>query len=78
MNNYVKDSIKSRQKYNREIITELSKLVENNPTLRFGQLLCNYVIPEKAEYIGIETLENCLYNEESGKTLARTCHLKHE
>jgi len=70
MSKLIKDTIKSRQQYNRLIIEELAKRVEDNPTLRFGQLLVNEVLPDYTEYIGT-TLENCIYNEESIKTLSR-------
>lgn len=36
----------TRQKANREILKVLSTLVEQFPDQRFGQILCNYVIPE--------------------------------
>ena len=38
---------KSRLEYNRQILKELTKLVEENPDMRFGQLLINFnLVPD--------------------------------
>lgn len=34
----------NRQEYNRKIISKLSEIIEQNPDLRFGQILVNYNI----------------------------------
>ena len=39
IDNQIKKDIDSRQAYNREIVTMLSKLVAEYPDLRFGQIL---------------------------------------
>ncbi len=78
MSQYVKDSIKSRLKYNREIILELSKIVEENPTMRFGQILHKFVIPNMREYQGIHHLLSELYTEEPSNVLARIGNNKND
>ena len=36
-----------RQEYNQKILEKLSKIIEEHPYLRFGQILVNYNIIEK-------------------------------
>ncbi len=35
----------TRQQYNKEILNELSKLIDKYPDQRFGQLIANYILP---------------------------------
>lgn len=59
----------TRQQYNKEILAELSKLIDKYPDQRFGQLIANYVLPHYREYDiffeeSKETLQNVLtYND---------------
>ena len=69
MSQLVKDSIKNRLKLNRELVLELSKLVEENPTQRFGQILMNYFW-ENDTLSRHTDFESKIYNEEPAKTLA--------
>ena len=40
---------KSRQEYNREILKNISSLIEIFPDQRFGQIICNYIFPDYQE-----------------------------
>jgi len=40
---------KRRIDYNRELLGILWELVETFPQMRFGQIICNYVLPEYRE-----------------------------
>ena len=66
----------SRQESNRKIIEELSKAIENNPDLRFHQLLYNMdiqvpvpIINDFGEQEGMHFAD--LHGEESSKTFER-------
>lgn len=41
MNEKIQKMIDSRQKYNLKLLKEIEKQVNNNPELRFGQILAN-------------------------------------
>ena len=67
-----------RQKTNRDILAELSEIVEKNPTLRFNQILLNYALPstrklviEEYRSIDGQAWESAIYNEEPAVTYAR-------
>ena len=69
MSELIKDSIKERQKINRELVSTLSDLVEKYPTMRFGQILMNYFWDN--DTLSRHTdFEYKIYNEEPAKTLA--------
>ncbi len=66
----------TRQKYNREIIKELSKAVEKYPDLRFHQLLYNMDVQVAIPKLDENGHQNGMYFkdlhiEESSKTLER-------
>ena len=55
----------TRQQYNKEILNELSKLIDKYPDQRFGQLIANYIFPTYRERDiffeeSKETLKNAL------------------
>lgn len=57
----------NRQQYNKQILNELSKLIDLYPDQRFGQLIANYILPNyRQRDIFFEeskqTLENVLNN----------------
>ena len=65
-----KEAIAERQKINRVLVEELSKLVEENPTMRFGQILMNYFYENTVIGQRHTEFESQVYNEEPAKTLA--------
>lgn len=60
----------NRQKYNRKIISKLSEIIEQNPDLRFGQILVNYniidLVPDHLHGNALIALDP--FNEESEVT----------
>ena len=57
----------TRQQYNKQILNELSRLIDLYPDQRFGQLIANYILPNyRQRDIFFEeskqTLENVLNN----------------
>ncbi len=72
MSTYIKESVVARCGINRQLVLELSKLVEKHPTQRFGQILLNYFFYGE-EYIKPCHFKNIAYNEEPSLTLARVC-----
>lgn len=76
MNQYIKDSIRKRHDYNLKILDHLYDIVMKNPTLRFGQILVNEILPSNLECwdngsFNANDLKSLIYNEEPGKTLSR-------
>lgn len=41
--------VKTRKDYNKEILHILEDLIEALPEQRFGQIICNYVLPDYRE-----------------------------
>jgi len=69
VSNLIKDTIKERQKLNKELIRGLEDIVEPEPTMRFGQILMNYFWDN--DTLSRHTdFESKIYNEEPAKTLA--------
>lgn len=62
----------SRQDYNRLILAKLIYIVENNPDLRFGQILFNYILNYTMSDSGQIHVDDPFY-EESEKTYTRLC-----
>lgn len=60
----------NRRDYNREIIGNLSELVESQPDSRFGQILFNYVLNYAISDLGQIHVDDPFY-EESKITLER-------
>lgn len=62
-----------RQKYNQKILEKLSKIIEEHPYLRFGQILVNYniieLVPDKSHGDVLIALDP--FNEESKVTWER-------
>ena len=57
----------NRQQYNKQILNELSRLIDLYPDQRFGQLIANYILPNyRQQDIFFEeskqTLKNVLNN----------------
>lgn len=72
MNDFVKDSIKERQKINREIVAELARRVEEQPTMRFSQIVIDVLPKWKKEGVAsAEDLCSIFFNEEPAVHLAR-------
>ncbi len=62
----------TRQQYNKEILNELSKLIDKYPDQRFGQLIANYIFPAYRQQDiffeeSKETLQNVLWVINSNK-----------
>lgn len=70
--NTVKDSIKLRQKINREIVQELARRVEEQPTMRFSQIIFDMLPKWREEGVAsADTLCSIFFNEEPSIHLAR-------
>lgn len=68
----IKASIAIRQKMNRKILLELSKRIENNPTMRFGQIMADALPKWREEgLVKAGDLLSQVYNEEPAVQLAR-------
>ena len=65
-----KDEIAERQKINRLLVKELEKIVEEQPNMRFGQILMNYFYENTVIGQRHTAFESQVYNEEPAKTLA--------
>jgi len=66
----------TRQEYNRGILSILSKMVEEYPDLRFGQILINTdALPGTIDYYGQFKVSDPFY-EEPNKTLERMSNNK--
>ena len=63
----------TRQQYNKEILNELSKLIDKYPNQRFGQLIANYIFPSyKYKDIFYEESQETFENIECGITNLET------
>lgn len=72
MSKTVKDSIAIRQKINRQIVEELSHLVEEQPTMRFGQIITRIFPQWRSEgLVSADDIYNVVFNEEPAIHLAR-------
>lgn len=65
-----KEEIQERQKINRILVKELEKIVEENPTMRFGQILMNFFYENTVIGQRHTRFESQVYNEEPAATLA--------
>lgn len=70
--NTIKDSIAIRQKINRQIVGELTRRVEEEPNMRFGQIISD-ILPNwrKKGIASADDLLSILRNEEPAIHLAR-------
>lgn len=72
MNEKIQKMIDSRQKYNLKLLKEIEKQVNNNPELRFGQILVNLgIIDYEYDYLNDVRIVKDPFHEESQTTWVR-------
>lgn len=72
MDTKIQKMIDSRQKYNLKLLKEIEKQVNNNPELRFGQILANLrIIDYEHDYINDVSIVKDPFHEESQTTWVR-------
>lgn len=72
MNTKIQKIIDSRQKYNLKLLKEIEKQVNNNPELRFGQILANLgIIDYEYDSINDVCIVKDPFHEESQTTWVR-------